>query len=287
MAIQLTRRQPARRAGFTLVELLVVVAIIALLLGILLPALNRAKRLANVVKRTTNTRSIVQGIDTYLHDSSFTYPAGNQDAGFAPPATITRDISLHLHNLTGKEGDPAATTSGSFPPLAEWDEDERLLNEYTGNNPKLSECPLDAGDRAFNRNINKAFDFWGSSYFYPNVNSADLNRDVFVRQFGLWAVEGRKQSDIDFTSTKVLVGDIVLMTNRDASLTNHHWHNEGGVNGGVDDPQLKASVGFADGHAEEIERKTGDDILASNPDSYENNLTAAQIEEMATSTPYH
>ncbi len=99
-----------KRTGFTLVELLVVIGIIAVLVAMLLPALNKARLSALDVRCLSNLRQISTATGIYINDSKGAFPVhlewtggtrpyfANWDRLLAPYLGI-RDLSMTANHL--------------------------------------------------------------------------------------------------------------------------------------------------------------------------------------------
>ncbi len=142
-----------RKSAFTLIELLVVVAIIAVLVAILLPALNAARETAQGVLCQSNLRQCGTVFQMYIDDNGGFLPYNSWDAShptYSPsglnlysssPYTRAYNVFhlLETYTPTGNISNPGGLVGNVFRPF-----------------PSIWFCPV----------IDKIKNPWGASYSY-------------------------------------------------------------------------------------------------------------------------
>lgn len=146
----------ARRAGFTLVELLVVVAVIALLIGLLLPALGKARLAARDLQCMNNERQLGIAFQVYNND--------NKVPQFLD---ITRPFSPSNPNVTRQR----------------WRAVEALA-PYMEDNKQAFVCPLAVADLSVLDPL-RVEEFEDGATFM----SKDKNADGKINYFDDWVTE--------------------------------------------------------------------------------------------------
>jgi prepilin-type N-terminal cleavage/methylation domain-containing protein/prepilin-type processing-associated H-X9-DG protein len=113
-----------RIRGFTLVELLVVIGIIAILIGVLLPALAKARASAQTLACKSNLRQLVQATQMFAGEHGGYLPKAQNNYG-----PVVRGFS----NIQG-------VSWGLSWPSASW---QHALMKYVGNKKEVFQCPTD------------------------------------------------------------------------------------------------------------------------------------------------
>jgi prepilin-type N-terminal cleavage/methylation domain-containing protein/prepilin-type processing-associated H-X9-DG protein len=202
------KRHSIRSRGFTLVELLVTITIVAVLAGLLVPALRKAREMAKVSKCANNLRQIYNGFSMYLRD--------NDDRMFWNGEDISTE-GMDWYVYGGREtGNPDTAQDNLFNSIV-----PRPINRYVDNKIEVFHCPADSKPWYWCDGYSH-FDWVGNSYNW-NANGCGFDPDG--------GLNDQLFSTINSPSRTILFLDASLVKATNA------WHQGG-----------KGNVCFADGH---------------------------------------
>jgi prepilin-type N-terminal cleavage/methylation domain-containing protein/prepilin-type processing-associated H-X9-DG protein len=228
--------------GFTLVELLVVVGVIAILIALLMPALSKARRQAQQVACMSNLRQVASAILAYAQAHKGWFPA--------PASTWREQPEDWVHWQPGRD----LSESRIFP--------------FLGESPEVLKCPAGPPERRpppgeppypFNYSVNHRFTGEPGRTKFGNLGGYDsqpcklsqvlgpsqkillIDEEVTAANDGTWHSHGFEAPGITGTSVSVR-------------------HDRGREVGGLaTDPVAyyragRGNAAFADGHCEFVER---------------------------------
>ena len=262
-----SRSAAAAAAGFTLVELLVVIGIIALLISILLPSLSRARETAASLKSLSNLRQIGTAIVMYKNEFKGAYPSHSSLSSQVPRTRWCDVLYPYLK-----------VTEIFASPLLDEAEKPRMNKAYAHTLDPVTFKPVPGVTEYFG-GYGYNYQYLGNSRQPGGIRAYHANDAIIRRASETIAVadtNGSKNGTAQWTSEGVYVVDPPLMSVELGSRGSRFNSPTPGAGqysyaGGNDgDPSYrctpaernrgKVNVTFCDGHSESMTLKQMDDM---------------------------
>lgn len=251
-----------KRKGFTLVELLVVIGIIAMLISILLPALNKAREAASQIKCLSNLRTIGMAVLMYNNENRGRFPA--------PGIALSSQIPVYAAD------DWIYWESGRDP-------NQSALATYLGSggqfNRNILRCPSDTDFNAHISNVSYTYSYsvnWMifEPRSYANPAGHFIPTPPYAGSYEMYpsSTDPRLWPNLKNTQIHNSTGIILLIDESSNTVDDGCWAPQHAVNPGSGhnmvalrhdrkaedstnpDSTGRGNVCFCDGHAEMTER---------------------------------
>jgi prepilin-type N-terminal cleavage/methylation domain-containing protein/prepilin-type processing-associated H-X9-DG protein len=172
-------RANREQAAFTLIELLIVIAVLAVLMAVLLPTLAGARRSAAAVVCGSNLRQISLAFDMYLGDHRDVYPAAEDPVSESPFYWLWMGRGFR----------------GFVGPY--------LVDDIDAENPSVLVCPADPTDADVFERTSYAY----SMAFYHSPEQIDAMSNPADTYSNPQPAIGQQIGDVPHPAAKILCGE--------------------------------------------------------------------------------
>ena len=208
----------SRRSAFTLIELLVVIAIIAILIGLLLPAVQKVRGAAARMKCQNNLKQIGLALHGY-HDTYNKLPPSGTTALYAP-GVMGNGYSIHVFLLPYLELENLHRSMNLAAPASDPSNDFARATVIP-----IFQCPADY--------MNQIPDIWGGTNYRAN-NGVNILNSWGNSDPGNVNISMAPPNGPFFTNSKFKFADIVDGLSQTAAFSEHI---KGDFSNGLSSPQ--------------------------------------------------